>query len=40
MRSAGADALSIDAVRTLIVDGDAFIHAANAAGIVVIARGR
>jgi DUF1009 family protein len=40
MRSAGADALSIDAVRTLIVDGDAFIHAANAAGIVVLARGR
>ena len=40
MRAAGADALSIDAVRTLIVDGAAFIDAANAAGVVVVARGR
>jgi DUF1009 family protein len=38
MRSAGADALSIDAGRTLVLDGDAFIEAANAVGIVVVGR--
>jgi DUF1009 family protein len=40
MRQAGADARSIDAGRTLILDGDAFIAAANAAGIVVVGRER
>ena len=40
MRAAGADGLSIDAGKTLIVDGDAFFDAANAAGIVVIGRER
>lgn len=38
MVAAGADALTIDAGRTLILDGDKFIDAANAAGIVVIGR--
>lgn len=40
MRAAGADGLSIDAGRTLILDGDAFIEAADAAGIVVFGRPR
>ncbi len=39
MRAAGCDGLSIDAGKTLIVDGDAFIDAANAAGVVVVGRG-
>jgi DUF1009 family protein len=38
MKAAGADGLTIDAGRTLILDGDKFIHAADAAGIVVIGR--
>lgn len=38
MRDAGATALSVDAGRTLFVDGDAVIHAANAAGIAVVGR--
>lgn len=38
MQAAGADGLSIDAGRTLILDGDAFIEAANDAGIVVVGR--
>jgi DUF1009 family protein len=38
MRTAGADALSIDAGKTLILDGDAFVRAADEAGIVVVAR--
>ncbi len=38
MQAAGADALSIDAGRTLILDGAAFIQAADAAGIVVVGR--
>ena len=38
MRAAGADGLSIDAGRTLIVDGSAFVDAANEAGIVVVGR--
>jgi DUF1009 family protein len=38
MQTAGADGLSIDAGRTLIVDGDAFIRAADAANIVVVGR--
>ena len=40
MRSARADGLSIDAGRTLILDGPAFTAAADAAGIVVVARER
>jgi DUF1009 family protein len=38
MKAAGADGLTIDAGRTLVLDGDAFVAAANAAGIVVIGR--
>lgn len=38
MREAGADGLSIDAGRTLMLDGPAFVEAANAAGIVVVGR--
>ena len=40
MRQAGADALTIDAGRTLILDGDDFIRAADSAGIVVVGRAR
>jgi DUF1009 family protein len=40
MREAGADAISIDAGRTLVVDGEAFFEAADAAGIVVVGRAR
>jgi DUF1009 family protein len=39
MKAAGADALSVDAGRTLIIDGDAVIGAADAAGICVVGRG-
>jgi DUF1009 family protein len=38
MHAVGADAITIDAGRTLILDGDEFIRAANAAGIVVVGR--
>jgi DUF1009 family protein len=38
MRAAGADALSIDAGKTLILDGDAFVRAADEVGIVVVGR--
>jgi UDP-2,3-diacylglucosamine hydrolase len=38
MRAAGATALSIDAARTLMLDGDAIIKAANRAGIAIIGR--
>ena len=38
MQDAGATALSIDAGRTLIVDGAAFVHAADAAGIAIVGR--
>ena len=40
MRAVEADGLSVDAGRTLIVDGDAFRAAAEAAGIVVVGRPR
>jgi DUF1009 family protein len=40
MVQAGADGLSIDAGKTLIVDGDAFVREADAAGIVVLGRAR
>jgi DUF1009 family protein len=39
MRAAGADGLSIDAGRTLMIDGEDVIRAADAAGIVVVGRG-
>jgi DUF1009 family protein len=38
MKAAGATVLSIDAGKTLIVDGQRFFDAANAAGIVVVSR--
>jgi DUF1009 family protein len=38
MKAAGATLLSIDAGRTLVVDGDRFFDAANAAGMVVVGR--
>jgi UDP-2,3-diacylglucosamine hydrolase len=38
MRAAGAAALSIDAGKTLVFDGDAFVAAANDAGIAVVGR--
>jgi DUF1009 family protein len=38
MRAAGATALSIDAGRTLVLDGDAFYRAASDAGIAVVGR--
>lgn len=40
MREAGATALSIDAGRTLVIDGDAVFAAADAAGIAVVGRDR
>jgi DUF1009 family protein len=38
MAAVEADALSVDAARTLLLDGDAIIKAANEAGIVMIGR--
>ena len=38
MRVAGATAISLDAGKTLVMDGDRFVHAADAAGIAVIGR--
>ena len=38
--AAGATAITIDADRTLIVAGDRFVQAADAAGIVVVARAK
>ena len=40
MQAAGADGISIDAGRTLVLDGDAFLAAADAARIVVVGRER
>jgi DUF1009 family protein len=40
MKAAGADGLAIDAGKTLVIDGEACIAAANAAGIVVVGRER
>jgi len=40
MQQAGADAMTIDAGRTLILDGEEFIRAADAAGIVIVGRAR
>jgi UDP-2,3-diacylglucosamine hydrolase len=38
MRAAGAVALTVDAGRTLMLDGDAIVHAADEAGIVIVGR--
>ncbi|MCX6543561.1 MAG: UDP-2,3-diacylglucosamine diphosphatase LpxI [Acidobacteria bacterium] len=38
MRAAGATALSIDAGRTLLVDGEAVVRAADAAGVAIVGR--
>jgi DUF1009 family protein len=38
MRAAGATVLSVDAGKALFVDGDALIHAADAASIAVVGR--
>jgi DUF1009 family protein len=38
MQAAGATVLSIDAGRTLMIDGDAFTRAADAAGVAVVGR--
>jgi DUF1009 family protein len=38
MRAAGASALSIDAGKTLVMDGDAVFAAANDAGICIVGR--
>ena len=38
MQTAGADALSIDAGKTLLIEGDAVIRAADDAGIVIVGR--
>lgn len=38
MNAAGADALSIDAGRTLMIDGDAVLRAADEAGIAIVGR--
>lgn len=40
MRQAGATAISIDAGRTLVIDGDAVFQAADAAGITIVGRPR
>ena len=40
MRAAGASALSIDAGKTLVIDGDAVFAAADQAGITVVGRAR
>ena len=40
MQAAGVDGLSIDAGKTLILDGEALVRAADAAGIVVVGRTR
>jgi DUF1009 family protein len=40
MKAAGATTLSVDAARTLFVDGQAVIEAADAAGIAIIGRKR
>ena len=39
MQAAGASVLSVDAARTLMIDGDAVVAAANEAGIAIVGRG-
>jgi DUF1009 family protein len=38
MKTAGATVLSVDAGKTLMIDGDAVIQAANDAGITIVGR--
>jgi DUF1009 family protein len=38
MRRAGAAALSVDAGKTLMIDGDAIVKAADEAGIAIVGR--
>jgi DUF1009 family protein len=38
MKAAGADALSVDGGKTLMIDGDAIVRAANEAGITIVGR--
>jgi DUF1009 family protein len=38
MKSAGATVLSVDAARTLMIDGDAIVRAADAADIAIVGR--
>jgi DUF1009 family protein len=38
MQSAGATLLSVDAGRTLMIDGDAIIRAADEAGVAIVGR--
>jgi DUF1009 family protein len=40
MRAAGADALSVDAGKTLLVDGEDVVRAADDAGVAVVGRAR
>jgi DUF1009 family protein len=40
MRRAGASAISIDAGKTLVIDGDPVFAAADAAGITIVGRAR
>ena len=40
MQAAGATALSVDAGKTLMIDGDAIITAADDAGIAIVGDGR
>jgi DUF1009 family protein len=40
MKDAGATVLSVDAEKTLLVDGDAIVRAADAAGIAIVGRPR
>ena len=40
MRVAGANALSVDAGKTLMIDGDAIVTSADEAGIVIVGRDR
>jgi DUF1009 family protein len=40
MKAAGATALSVDAGRTLMIDGDAIVKAADEAGICIVGRDR
>jgi DUF1009 family protein len=40
MRVAGASALSVDAGKTLMLDGDAILASANEADITIVGRGR
>jgi UDP-2,3-diacylglucosamine hydrolase len=39
MRTAGATLLSVDAGKTLMIDGEAIVHAADEAGVCIIGRG-